>query len=124
MRILTPCLIMVGILVWPGMGSAATPSIPVEVIFNDSIEDNNFTRRGWIDNTTQTLSNDGATPSSTQSIDWTWQAGQTKPPNGGSMRYNLTETDNIYISYDVKYLSGWVGSGVPYHPHTLWFFDQ
>jgi len=124
MRILTACFIMLSILVWPGMGSAATPSMPIEVIFNDPIENNNFASRGWDDNTTQTLSTDGAVPGSTRSIDWTWQRGQTTPPNGGSMRRHFTGTDNVYLSYYVKYSSNWVGSGVPYHPHTLWFLTN
>lgn len=121
MKVLTPYLVMIGILVWPGMGSADTPSMPVDVIFYDPIEDNNFASRGWVDNTTQTLSGDGAIVGSTRSIDWTWQAGQTIPPNGASMRYNLTPTDNVYLRYYVKYSANWVGSGVSYHPHTLWF---
>ena len=75
---------MVGILVWPGMGSAATPSMPVEVIFNESIEDNNFASRGWYDNTNLVLSNDGAIPGSTQSIEYQYNQGATSPTNGGA----------------------------------------
>ena len=124
MRILTPCFIMVGILVWPGMGSAATPSMPVDVIFNDSIEDNNFASRGWFDNTNQVLANDGAIPGSTQSIEYQYNQGATKPTNGAAMRRKFTATDSVYVSYYVKYSSNWVGSQKSYHPHEFYLLTN
>ena len=124
MRILTPCLIMVGILVWPGMGSAATPSMPVEVIFNDSIEDNNFASRGWYDNTNQVLANDGAIPGSTQSIEYQYNQGATKPTNGAAMRRKFTASDSVYVSYYVKYSNNWVGSQRSYHPHEFYLLTN
>ncbi len=123
MRILTPCLIMVGILVWPGMGSAATPSMPVEVIFNEPFEDQNWESRGWYDyaegGNTLPLVNDGAVGGSTQSVEYAWAQGATTPTNTGTIRLALTPTDNIYVSYWVKYSTGYQGSGTTFHPHEF-----
>ncbi len=54
-------------------------------IFKEPIEDSNFSSRGWYDNTTMALSNDGAIPGSTQSIEYKWLLGNTVPENGGAM---------------------------------------
>lgn len=93
-------------------------------IFNDPIEDANFASRGWYDGTTKTLSNDGAFPGSTQSIEFKWLLGSLTPVNGGAMRLQFTATDNIYLSYYVKYLSTWQGSGVNFHPHEFHFLTN
>lgn len=123
MRILTPCLIMVGILVWSGMGSAATPSMPVEVIFNEPFEDQSWEGRGWYDYVegggTLPLVADGAVAGSTQSIEFAWAAGQQKPTNTGAIRLLIGETDNLYVRYYVKYSDGYVGSGANFHPHEF-----
>lgn len=102
------------------------PGVTIEIdeILREPAEDNNFSSRGWYDNTTQTLAADGAIAGSAQSIDWTWAASATKPPNGGAMRYAFPESDNIYVSYRVKYLSGWVGSGQAFHPHEFYFMTN
>lgn len=124
MRILTHCLFVVSILAWPGMSSAATPSMPVEVLFNDPIEDSNFASRGWFDNTNLVLSNDGATPDSTQSIEYQFVQGATKPTNGGAIRRTFTASGSVYISYYVKYSSNWVGSQQTYHPHEFYLLTN
>ena len=93
-------------------------------IFKEPIEDSNFSSRGWYDNTTMALSNDGAIPGSTQSIEYKWLLGNTVPENGGAMRLKFTPTDNIYLSYYVKYLSGWQGSGGSFHPHEFHFLTD
>jgi len=123
MRTLSRCLIIVGIL-WLGMGSAAAQSMPVEVIFNDPIEDNNFVNRGWYDNTNQVLSNDGAIPGSTQSIEYQYNQGANKPTNGAAMRRKFTASDSVYVSYYVKYSNNWVGSQQNYHPHEFYLLTN
>ena len=127
MRILSPSLIMLGMLVWPFMGSAATPSMPIDVLFNDPIEDNNFVNRGWYDGPeayTVTMDSDNAAVNgSSASIAALYQQGETKP-SWVNMRHSLLETENVYLSFYVKYSSNWVGSGLSYHPHEFCFLTN
>lgn len=118
MRFLALCLTVIGI-IWSGMTIAAKPSMPVEVIFNDSIEDNNFSSRGWYDNTNLVLSNDGAYAGSSHSIEYQFSQGATKPVNGSAMRRKFTPSNSVYVSYYVKYSDNWVGSEQSYHPHEF-----
>ena len=66
---------MLGIVVWPGMGSAAT-WMPVTVIFNEPFEDQNWESRGWYDyaegGKTLPLVNGGAVGGSTKSVEFAW----------------------------------------------------
>ncbi len=93
-------------------------------IFNDPVEDSDFSGRGWYGSTTRTLSNDGAISGSTKSIEYKWLLGNSLPENGNAMRLLFTPTDNIYLSYYVKYLSGWQGSGGAFHPHEFHFLTD
>jgi len=114
---------MTGMLVWSGMGSAATPSMPVDVIFNEPAEDQSWESRGWYDyaegGNTLPLVADGAIPSSSNSIQYAWALNAQKPTGTGTIRLALTPTDNIYVSYYVKYSSGYVGSQQAFHPHEF-----
>jgi len=120
MRILWPCYIMAGILIWPGMGSAATTSMPVVVVFNEPFEDQNWESRGWYDyaegGNTLPLVNDGAVGGSTLSAEYTFAQGATKPTNTGTIRQQITPTDNCYISYWIKYSTGYQGIGKIFSP--------
>lgn len=87
--------------------------------FEEKFEDTNFMSRGWYDNTTLSLSTIEHIPGSSQSAEYRWGRGDTKPINGGAIRKKFTESDEVYVSFYVKYGSGYTGSNKPYHPHEF-----
>lgn len=123
MRKITSYLVMLGILILSGIGSVTAQSMPVEVIFNEPFEDQNWESRGWYDyvegGNTLPLVNDGAVGGSNLSVEYAWAQGATQPTNTGTIRLQIAPTDNIYVSYWVKYSSGYQGSGTTFHPHEF-----
>lgn len=94
------------------------------VSFTEEFEDQSWESRGWYDyvegGNTMTLSSDNAFIGSTQSLQYTWSTGQTAPEGTAkTMRLALTASDNIYVSYWVKYSSGYQGSGTTSQPHEF-----
>jgi chitodextrinase len=88
-----------------------------EALFQETFENSNFSARGWYDNTTH-----GTIVSGGQSgncLQWAWAQGATLPANGASMRMKFTPTDSLYVSFYVKFQSGWRGSQKTYHPHMI-----
>ena len=97
-------------------------------IFRDPCEDQNWESRGWYDGAeasgTLPLAADGAVPTSDNSIQFAFAITATTPTSAGTWRLAFTATDNIYLSYYVKYSSDWVGSGQSYHPHEFHFLTD
>ena len=111
------------ILAWPALNSAST-SMPVVVIFNEPFEDQNWESRGWYDyaegGNTLSLVNDGAVGGSARSVEYAWAVGEDSPTGvNKTIRLPLAPTDNIYVSYYVKYSAGYQGSGTTFHPHEF-----
>ena len=94
-------------------------SVKSITFFEEKFEDANFALRGWYDNTTLSLSSSEHIPGSSQSAEYHWQAGENKPVNGGAIRKKFSESDEVYISFWVKYSSSYRGSNKPYHPHEF-----
>jgi len=87
------------------------------ILFQESFGDNSFASRNWYDNTAH-----GTVVSGGQSgncLQWAWSQGGTTATNGGSMRMKFTATDSLYVSFYVKFQSGWRGSQKSYHPHMI-----
>ncbi|MBJ6727570.1 hypothetical protein [Geomesophilobacter sediminis] len=90
--------------------------------FTESFENNSFASRGWYDNTNQ-----GTIVSGGQSgncLQWNWAAGAVTPTNGASSRLAITPTDTLYLSFYVKFQSGWQGSQKTYHPHLMYILSD
>lgn len=114
-----------------GYGTASLPAFTITVststagqlIFQESFENNSYASRGWYDNTNQ-----GTIVSGGQSgncLQWAWASGQTNPTNGGSSRYKFTNaTDTIYMTYYIKFMSGWRGSQQTFHPHLIYLLSD
>jgi len=94
--------IVFGLTLLPAFASAQT-------LFEERFENANFASRGWIDNTTLSLSTVEHIPGSVSSLEYRWQVGATNPTNGGSARHLFTATDTVYFSYWLKYSANWVG---------------
>jgi len=87
------------------------------VLFSESFDNNSFSSRGWYDNAAQgTIASGGQ---SGNSLQWAWSQGATTPTNGGAMRKKFTPTDSLFVSFYVKFQSGWRGSQKAYHPHLI-----
>jgi len=87
-------------------------------LFSESFENSNFSARGWYDNSTQgTIAAGGQ---SGNCLQWAWAQGATLPTNvGGTTRMKFTPTDKLYVSFYVKFQTGWRGSQMLYHPHMF-----
>ena len=100
-----------------------TPT-PSTVLLQEGFEDDNASARGWYDNTAFTTTTAEKRPGSgARSLAWTWSAGQTLPAFGGTARHPITATEQVYVSYWVKYSANWVGSGQTYHPHEFYLLS-
>jgi len=87
-------------------------------LFQENFEDSAYGQRSWYDNTSHgTIASGGQTGNCLQ---WSWGQGATTPTNGGSMRRAFTASDSLYVSFYVKFQTGWRGSGKTYHPHLFY----
>ena len=87
------------------------------VLFKETFDNNSFSSRGWYDNTTHGTVVSGG--QSGNSLQWAWAQGATRPTNGAAMRKKITPTDSLYVSFYVKFQTGWRGSQKTYHPHMI-----
>ena len=87
-------------------------------LFQESFEDTSFGSRGWYDNTGLTLSSVEYMEGSA-SAEFHFLRGGTTPTSGPAIRHKFTDTDEVYVSYWVKYSSNWDGSNRAYHPHEF-----
>ena len=91
-------------------------------LLQEGFENNSFSSRGWYDNTNHgTIVSGGQ---SGNSLQWYWSQGATAPTNGAAMRKSFTPTDSLYVSYYVKFQTGWRGSQQPYHPHMFYILSD
>ncbi len=95
-----------------------------ELLFSEPFEDSNFTSRGWYDNTDLQLTTAEHVPGSTKSLQFHFNNGDTTPTSGGAIRKKFAETDQVYISYYVKYSANWEGSNRSYHPHEFYLLTN
>ena len=101
------------LLLLPSMSYAGT------ILFQEPFEDANFASRGWYDNTNLQLSTVEYVSRSSRSAEFHFLQSATTPISGGAIRKKFNETDEVYVSYYVKYSSNWEGSNKPYHPHEF-----
>jgi hypothetical protein len=89
-----------------------------EILFQENFEDENLANRGWYDNTNMEFSDEGV-KGSIKSLYFHWDQGDTSP-NGVSIRKEFTETEEIFVSFYVKYSDDYTGSNQNYHPHEIY----
>ncbi|GAX62999.1 hypothetical protein SCALIN_C46_0003 [Candidatus Scalindua japonica] len=95
-----------------------------DILFKEDFEDKNFTSRGWYDNTNLSLTVSEHVPGSKSSVVFHFKKNDKTPQSGGAIRKKFTETDEVYVSYFVKYSSNWEGSNKTYHPHELYLLTN
>jgi len=92
-----------------------------KILFSEDFEDNNFAQRGWYDNLKGTLTADEHIEGSNFSLECKFLQGARTPEGGTPGRHLFEETEEVCISYWVKYSANYIGSGKPYHPHEFHF---
>ena len=75
------------------------------IYFQEFLEDTDFNSRGWYDNTSLQLSNTEHIPGSSGSVEFHFNLGGSAPTSGSAIRHKFTDTDEIYVSYWIKYSS-------------------
>jgi hypothetical protein len=89
------------------------------VLFRESFEDHQLTRRGWYDGTKARIVGNAAAGNGC--IEYAWD-GPDKPLSGSSPWRHLFEpTDRVYLRFYLKLSKGWSWSGRNYHPHLTHF---
>ncbi len=104
-------------------GNVVSAAPPV-LLFQESFDDTNFASRGWYDNTGVAISTAEHIAGSTASAQYTFNQGEQTAPSGGAIRKSFTETEEVYVSYYVKYSTNWQGSNLPYHPHEFYLLTN
>ena len=94
------------------------------LLFKEDFEDANFSERLWYDNVNLNLSTTEHVEGSSSSLEFRFLQGAAAPISGASIRKEITETDEVYISYYVKYSSNWEGSNVNTHPHEFYLLTN
>jgi hypothetical protein len=100
------------------------PLVSADVLFTETFENANFASRGWYDTTNYQVTSAESVPGSGSSMVVTWTSGQTNPGGLGAMRRDFSSTEDVYLSYWVKYSSNYVGSQQNYHPHEFMFLTN
>lgn len=106
------------------MNSVAVNAAPAVLLFQETFDDANFSSRGWFDNTGVAISTTEHITGSTASAQYTFSQGAQTAPSGGAMRMSFAETEEVYVSYYVKYSTNWEGSNLPYHPHEFYLLTN
>ena len=87
------------------------------ILFQENFDNNSLESRGWYDFGGQATVVSGG--QSGNCLQWAWAQGASSPTNTGTMRKLFTATDSLYVSFYVKFQSGWRGSQRAYHPHMI-----
>lgn len=94
------------------------------ILFQEDFENSNFKSRSWYDNTDLQLSKAEYIKGSTRSLEFHFLKGANKPVSGAAIRKKFSETDELYVSYYIKYSKNWEGSNKPYHPHEFYILTN
>ena len=102
----------------PGEGA----SYKGEVLFEEHFSDTDFASRGWYDaRSGAVIRTDNPAPGTSRFLQCRYAKDGQRCAGGYPIRVEIEETEDIYLSYWVRYSSNWVGSGRGYHPHEFHF---
>jgi len=102
-----------------------TPSSSATLLFSEDFENSSFTSRGWYDGAMTALTS--TTPQhGSYAAQFAFAQGATNPssPYAGAMRHLFTATDELYVSFYIKFATGWRGSQQLYHPHQIFILSD
>jgi hypothetical protein len=107
---------------------AATATVGISVpapavLFDEFFVNSSLSGRGWYDNTAPVLTSSeyvsGPSANGTLSAQFAFNSGATSAVQGAAMRKLFTAGNSVFMSYQVKYSTNWVGSNRAYHPHEF-----
>ena len=91
------------------------------ILFQEDFEDTLFELRGWYDHLSGTITTAEHIEGSTACFECKFLQGESGCEGGTPGRHLFDETDEVYLSYHVKYSANYTGSNKPYHPHEFHF---
>ncbi|OGU13264.1 MAG: hypothetical protein A2X61_03740 [Ignavibacteria bacterium GWB2_35_12] len=101
------------------VGVLIIPLKSQNIFFHESFDDENYSKRGWYDEPNFYLDSTDFIGNSGSSAKFTFLQGDRTPKAGG--RIQFTPSDEVYLSYWVKYSTNYIGSQKLYHPHEFNF---
>ena len=94
------------------------------ILFQENFEDTNLSSRGWYDVSGVALSTVEHISGSVSSFECRFLLGGRNCSGGSPSRHIFTATDEVYISYYVKYSTNYTGSNRGYHPHEFYIITN
>ena len=115
---MTKALVFVLVMAVP-TGSFAAEGLREGVLFSESFDDGELTRRNWYDGTGFRIVGDSR--ASKGCIEYEWLGPDTKVSGSSSVRRLFEPTDEVCIRFYLKLSKGWGWTGRDYHPHLINF---
>jgi hypothetical protein len=97
------------------------PAFSQKVFFHESFEDTDYNKRGWYDNSKLVITNAEHALGTGACLAYHFLVGARVGTDGGGIRRQFDTTEEVYLSYWIKYSANWTGSNKPYHPHEFSF---
>jgi hypothetical protein len=95
------------------------PAPAAGVLFSESFEDGDLTKRNWYDGTQFRIV--GEARAGKGCLEYEWRAGDTRAGGSSGARHLFEPTDEVWLRFHLKLSKGWGWSGRNYHPHLLHF---
>jgi len=100
-------------------------------LLTEHFDDSSLSSRGWVDDTSDIWIDTSTTQSGAGAMRVQFDEGATNCRNSTGtetligIRYDITDTDQLYMEYYWRFNSDWVGSGeAGYHPHLMFALDS
>lgn len=97
----------------------AGAALPADVLFNESFDDADLTKRNWYDGTQFRIVGDAWAGQGC--IEYEWLSGDSRASGSSGVRHSLKPTDEVWLRFYLKLSKGWGWTGRNYHPHLLHF---
>ena len=107
----------------PPPASEPPPTDNASVLFSETFDNSNLADRGWYDGgaANATVVNDPDRSSSVLEV--SYSAGSSSSQLG-QIRHLFTESDEVVVTYKVKYASDWSWTGYTYGPHEFYLLTN
>jgi len=89
------------------------------VLFSESFDDPDLTKRNWYDGTEFRIVGDSRAGQGC--IEYEWQKGDSKASGSSGARHLFEPTAEVWLRFYIKLSKGWGWTGRNYHPHLLHF---
>jgi hypothetical protein len=91
----------------------------VDVLFSESFDDADLTKRNWYDGTEFRIVADSWAGQGC--IEYEWRSGDSKASGSSGVRYLFEPADEVWLRFYLRLSKGWGWTGRNYHPHLLHF---